>query len=419
MPPTQPIKAVRGTQDLLPGALAAWRFVEGTAVAVAHGFGYQEIRTPVLEPLELVERVGTATDVVQKELYRFQDSKGRWIVLRPEFTAGVVRAYFEGGLNQQPQPVRLWSLGALFRHDRPQAFRYRQFHQFNLEAIGDGAAALDAEVIEVFKSWLDGLGVRRAQLLLNSIGDQSCRPAYLRTLQDYYRPHAAELCRADQERLERNPLRLLDCKEEQCQPLKAAAPRITEHLCSDCALAFEEVKALLDGAGIEYRLDPFLVRGLDYYTRTVFEFVHDALGGQQNSIGGGGRYDGLAEALGWPATPGVGFAAGMERAVHAMTQESETVVPMAAAEILVLPDGEGLASAAARVGRLLREAGATEVDYTTRSLKAKMRAAGRSGARWAAIFNAAEAARQVVQLRDLASGEQREVGWDSLTEALS
>ncbi|HLQ62324.1 MAG TPA: histidine--tRNA ligase [Candidatus Acidoferrales bacterium] len=418
MPPSQPIRAARGVRDVLPGERAAWAQVEQAAARVARSFGYQEIEVPIIEPAELVERMGEDTDVVAKEIYRFQDRGGRWLALRPEATAGVVRAYFEGGLQAGPQPARLYLLGPMFRYDRPQAGRYRQFHQLDVEAIGDPSPALDAEIIELAAGWLNALGLRDVRLELNSIGDSRCRPAYLRLLQDYYRPHKEKLHPDCQRRLETNPLRLLDCKEERCQPFKARAPRVTDHLCEPCQEAFSEVRGLLDAAGIEYQLNPFLVRGLDYYTRTVFEFQHEALGGAQNSLVGGGRYDGLASALNWPDTPAVGFAAGLERVLSMMKREGEEVVPAPAAGLLVLPAEPGLSVAAAQVARSCREAVATAVDYSERSLRAKMRAAAKAGARWVAIFNREEGARKVVQLREMTSGEQAEVAWADLPERL-
>jgi len=418
VPPAQPIKAARGVRDILPAERAGWEFVEQSARAVARRFGYQEIVTPAIERAELVERgVGDETDIVQKEIYRVvgKEDGGQQLVLRPEATAGVVRAYFEGNLNHASQPVRLFLLGPMFRHDRPQAGRYREFHQFDIEAVGDGSAALDAEVIEVALEWLGRLGLGQVQTELNSIGDQACRPAYLERLKAYYRPLKDGLGPDCRRRLEANPLRLLDCKEDECQPFRAGAPKITDHLCAECAKAFAEVRRLLDAAAVEYTLNPHLVRGLDYYTRTVFELKHESL---RDSVCGGGRYDGLARELGWPDTPAVGFAAGLERVLAAMGAEGEDVVAPAPADLLVVPDGDTLSVAAASVARAARSAVSTSVDYSDRSLKAKMRSANRLGVRWVALFNASEAERQVVQLREMASGEQSEVSWNELPERL-
>jgi len=417
MAPTEPIRATRGVRDLLPAQRSAWQVVERAAAVVAERFGYQEIQTPIIEPAELVERgVGDDTDIVSKELYKFQDPGRRWLVLRPEATAGVLRAYFEGNLNQGPQPARLYTQGPMFRHDRPQAGRYRQFHQFDVEAIGDDAPGLDAEVIELAWTWFRELGLSRVSLQVNSIGDSNCRPAYREALLAYYRPLRDQLCHDCQRRLESNPLRLLDCKED--AGFREAAPKISAFLCDACRDAFDQVTAHLDAAGIAYTVNPLLVRGLDYYARTAFEFWHESLSGAQNALGGGGRYDGLAEAIGWPSTPGVGFAAGLDRVVLMLAEEGIEIVAPAAADVLVVPDGEGLEIPAGVVGRIAREVLTAAVDYTTRSLKAKMRSANRTGARWVLLLNADDSARKVVRLKEMASSDQVEVAWADLEEAL-
>ena len=400
-------------RDILPRERAIWRVAERAAADVARRFGYEEIVTPAIEHAELVERVGEDTDAVAKELYRFDDRGGRNLALRPEATAGVVRAYFEGDLNQGPQPARLYLIGPMFRYDRPQKGRYRQFFQFNIEAIGVGSAALDAEVIEVAEGWLQEVGLGELRLELNSIGDGKCRPAYLETLKAYYRPLKSQLHGECQLRLERNPLRLLDCKVPQCQPFKAGAPRITEHLCEECSAAWTEVRGLLDAAGIEYQLNPYLVRGLDYYTRTVFEFYPAGAEGQQDALASGGRYDGLAEAEGWPATPGVGFAGGMDRVTELMAASGEEVVAPPAADVVVLPDGE-LDVAAAEVARICRTVRSTVVDYDRKSLRAKMRSANKLGARWVVLLTEEDARRRTAQLKEMVSGEQVEVAWVEL-----
>jgi histidyl-tRNA synthetase len=270
----QPIRAARGLRDLLPAALPTWREVGTEARAVATRYGYQEIETPLIEPEALVERgVGGDTDVVRKEIYRLQPHAERGgvpLVLRPEATAGIVRAYFEGGLNQRPQPVRLWTQGAMFRHDRPQAGRYRQFWQFDVEVIGDAGPAFDAEVIELVWDWYRALGLRGLSLEMNTIGDSRCRPAYLERLREYFRPLAPALGPDDRRRLDENPLRLLDSKDETLTRLRDGAPRLSDALCGECAAHWSAVRALLAAAAIPYRVNPHLVRGLDYYTRTVW-----------------------------------------------------------------------------------------------------------------------------------------------------
>jgi histidyl-tRNA synthetase len=418
MPRTEPIKAVRGVRDLLPQERALWRTVEKAAARVARTFGYQEIVTPILEHTDLIERVGSDTDAVAKELYRFEDRGGRHLALRPEATAGIVRAYFEGGINQGPQPARLFLIGPMFRYDRPQKGRYRQFFQFDVEAIGGASPALDAEIIELGATWLREVGVRDLSLELNTIGDSKCRPAYLEKLQAYYRPLKDKLHGDCQRRLETNPLRLLDCKVPQCQPFKAKAPRITDHLCEECAEAWAVVRRLLDAAAIEYRLNPYLVRGLDYYTRTVFEFYPGGASGAQDALVAGGRYDGLAEAEGWPATPGVGFAGGLDRVTEVVAGSGAEVIPEPAAEVVVLAEA-GLEVEAAEVARICRVARSVAVDYEPKSLRAKMRSANKLGARWVVLLDAEDAARQAAQLKDMASGEQVESPWTELPGLLS
>ena len=418
MPRAEPIKAVRGMRDILPRERAIWRVAEKAAADVARRFGYDEIVTPVIEHADLIERVGEDTDAVAKELYRFDDRGGRNLALRPEATAGVVRAYFEGGLNQGPQPARLHLIGPMFRYDRPQKGRYRQFFQFNIEAIGVGSAALDAEVIELAHDWLREVGLGQLRLELNSIGDAKCRPAYLEKLKAYYRPLKDKLHGDCQLRLERNPLRLLDCKVEQCQPFKAGAPRITDHLCDECSAAWAEVRRLLDAAGVEYELNPYVVRGLDYYTRTVFEFYPAGATGQQDALASGGRYDGLAEAEGWPATPGVGFAAGLDRVTELMAATGAEAIAPGVADVAVLPDGD-LDVAAADVARICRTVQSVWVDYERKSLRAKMRAANKLGARWVVLISEEDAKRRIAQLKEMASGEQVEVAWTDLPARLS
>jgi histidyl-tRNA synthetase len=422
MPSAQPITAARGVRDIVPSERAAWRLVEDAAGRVATSFGYQQIATPIIERAELIERgVGGETEVVQKEIYRLQGpDESQQLALRPEATAGVVRAYFQGGLDRGPQPARLYQTGPMFRHDRPQKGRYREFHQFDVEAIGEDSPALDAEVIEIMARWLEAVGISGTTLHLNTIGDPLCRAAYLEMLVAYYTPIKEKLHPDCQRRLLTNPLRLLDCKHDQCQPFKQNAPRIADNVCDDCKQAFAEVRRLLDAAGLEYELDPYLVRGLDYYTRTVFEFIDPGHGGAQNALGGGGRYDVLAAELGYPDTPGVGFAAGLERVIELMQESGEEVIPAPAAEVLVVPEGAGLTAPAAELARICRDARPTAVDHSVgRSLKARMRSASKLGVRWVAIFNAEEAQGGKVRLRDMAGHEQRELAWEEVAPALA
>ena len=418
MPRTEPIRAVRGVRDILPGDLPVWRAAEQAGRDVARRFGYEEMVTPILEHAELIERVGEDTDTVSKELYRFDDRGGRNLALRPEATAGVVRAYFEGGLNQGPQPVRVFLFGPMFRYDRPQKGRYRQFFQFDIEAIGAAAPGVDAEVIELGQDWLNEVGIQDLRLEVNSIGDGKCRPAYLEKLREYYRPLRSQLGGDSQLRLERNPLRLLDSKLPHEQPFKERAPKITDHLCAECAAHWAEVLRLLDRAEIEYQVNPYLVRGLDYYTRTVFEFYPGHATGQQDALCSGGRYDGLAEAEGWPATPAVGFAGGLDRVVELTSGAGAQAPARPPADVLVLPDGD-LAVAAAEVARICRAVRSVAVDYEPKSLRAKMRSANKFGAKWVVLLSADDAKHRKAQLKDMGSGEQEALDWAELPTRLA
>ncbi len=418
MPRSEPIRAVRGVRDILPAEMPVWRAAQAGAAGVAKRFGYEEIITPIIEHAELIERVGADTDAVAKELYRFDDRGGRNLALRPEATAGVVRAYFEGGLNQGAQPSRLYLFGPMFRYDRPQKGRYRQFYQFNVEAIGSAAPGLDAEVVELAGNWLNEVGLQDLRLELNTIGDGRCRSAYLERLKEYYRPLKSELGGDSQLRLERNPLRLLDSKVPQEQPFKDGAPKIIDHLCDECSEHWSSVRRLLDSASIEYQLNPYLVRGLDYYTRTVFEFYPGGAIGQQDALASGGRYDGLAEAEGWPATPGVGFAGGLDRVTELMGAAGTEVATAPPADVLVLPDGD-LAVEAAEVARICRAVRSVAVDYEAKSLRAKMKSANRLGAKWVVLLTPDEAKRRVAQIRDMTSGLQEELAWTELPTRLA
>ena len=415
---SEPIKAARGVRDILPAAIPLWRQAEQSAADVARRFGYQEIATPIIEQLELIQRVGEETDAVAKELYKVEKRGSQNLALRPEATAGVVRAYFEGGLNQGPQPSRLYLIGPMFRHDKPQKGRYRQFFQFNIEVIGGASPGFDAEVIELAMSWLNEVGLQDLRIELNSIGDAKCRPAYLERLKDYYRPLKSRLHADSQVRLERNPLRLLDSKVAQDQPFKADAPKITDHLCDECAAHWSAVRRLLDAAGMAYELNPYLVRGLDYYTRTVFEFYPGGASGQQDALVAGGRYDGLAEAEGWPATPGVGFAGGIDRVIELMAAGGLELIAKPAADVVVLPDGE-LSVEAAEVARICRAVRSATVDYEPRSLRAKMKWANKLGAKWVVLLSPADAKRRRAQIREMTSGEQTELDWAELPTRLA
>jgi histidyl-tRNA synthetase len=405
-------RAPRGVTDILPEDQPYWRWIRDTAARVAESFGYREIQTPIFEYAGVFIRPGAhGTDLVDKEVYRFEDRGGDDLVLRPEGTAAVCRAYLEHGMHNLPQPVRLFYISSFFRYDRPQAGRYRMFHQFGIEAIGDEGPGVDAETIDLLRSVYDALGLRDYKLQLNTIGDANCRPAYLEKLRAYYTDKLERMCGDCKNRYNINPLRLLDCKNEPCQPFKAGAPTIAENLCDACAEHFEAVKDLLSGVGIEYTINSTLVRGLDYYTRTAFEFEPAGEGSQQSVLGGGGRYDGLIEQLGGRPTPGIGFGAGIERLILNLKKQGlePPVTPRVDAFVAVLDAAAQVLGAT--VANELRQAGVSVVTGTTgRSLRAQMRHANQLEARYVLIIGAEELAAGSVTLRNLETSEQESVG---------
>ena len=412
-------QAPRGTQDILPEEQSYWDYVRETAARLARLFGYGRIDTPIFEPAALfVRTTGEATDIVQKEMYLFQDRGGQELALRPEGTAPVCRAYLEHGLHNRPQPVRLWYIAPIFRYDRPQAGRYRQHHQFGAEAIGDASPLLDAEVIELLWRLYQELGLSGLTLNLNSIGDRACRPRYLEALREYYRPRLDEVCEDCRGRFQRNPLRLLDCKQPQCQPVIAGAPAITDYLCQPCAEHFAALRSYLEALGIPYELNPRLVRGLDYYTRTVFE-VYPPEEGAQSALGGGGRYDGLIEELGGPPTPAVGFGTGLERIILNLKRQEVPLPGSPGLEVYVAWQTPAARTAALRLASQLRREGvAALVASGDRSLKSQMRQADALGARYAVIIGQRELDAGTVTLRRLADSHQTTLPLDQLLSHL-
>ncbi len=410
---------VRGTQDLLPADRPFWDRMERAASETAGRAGYVRIETPAFEATELFTRsAGEGSDVVSKEMYTFIDRGGRSLTLRPEGTAPIVRAYFDGSLDQEPQPVRLYYLGPFFRYDRPQAGRYRQFHQFGIEAIGEAHPLLDVEAIQVGWEWFRQLGVEDLALKLNSIGDDVCRPSYRELLRDYYRPHLAELSEESRLRFEKNPLRLFDSKDPEEQRYKLAAPRMIDHLCAACAEAFHLVQEGLRAEGITFDLDPTLVRGLDYYTRTVFEYQHGSLSGAQNALGGGGRYDGLAAELGYRATPGIGFALGLERTLLILKQLGK--LAMDGPDVYALALQQSDQAYAGRLASSLRSRGLRVVlDPGEARLDARLRKAARRGARVAVIIGPDERARGEAVIRDMRLKTQSTVPEGEIVSAVT
>jgi histidyl-tRNA synthetase len=407
---TRQYRAPRGTQDVLPEKQPAWDFVRDAVARWCTVFGYRRIETPVFEDATLFTRgVGEVTDIVQKEMYVFQDRGRKDLALRPEGTAPVCRAYLEHGMHNLPQPVRLWYWTPIFRYDRPQTGRYRQHHQFGAEAIGEADAAVDAEIIELLWRLYEELGLTDLTLNLNSIGDQNCRPAYLELLRDYYRDRLSLVCTDCQARYERNPLRLLDCKQERCQPVIAGAPTITQHLCAGCTSHFNELRSYLDVAGIPFLLNPRLVRGLDYYNRTTFEVLPKEEGGQ-STMGGGGRYDGLIEQLGGRPTPGVGFGSGIERIILNLERQNIPLPATRPVKVYVVSQSPAARVAVFRLASVLRRTGiSTTASSGERSLKSQMRQADALGAEYAAIIGERELRDSVVTLKHLADGEQETV----------
>lgn len=409
----------RGTQDLLPSEQPYWGTLEDAAKDIAGRFGYQRIETPIFESTDLFVRgVGEGTDIVSKEMFTFGDRGGRSLTLRPEGTAPIMRAYFDAGMQLEPQPVRLYYVGPYFRSERPQAGRFHEFHQFGIETIGDASPLLDVEAIVLGWDWFAGLEVGGVTLRLNSIGDEVCRPAYRDLLRDYYRPHLAKLSEESRVRFERNPLRLFDSKDPQDEPLKRDAPRIVDHLCGSCVEAFRIVKETLTAEEIPFELDPTLVRGLDYYTRTVFEYQHESLGGAQNSLGGGGRYDGLAAALGYRPTPGVGFAMGMDRTAIVLKQNKPLAPPVPEVYAVALEARDE--PYVFHLASTLRARGISVVfDPSPAKLDAKLRKAVRRGARLALIIGPEEREKRQVVVRNMKEKAQTSVAERDLLSTVS
>ncbi len=402
----------RGTEDVLPAQSGRWQRAERIAREFAGRWGFGEIRTPTFEHTELIHRVGESTDVVQKETYDFADRGGRQLSLRPEGTAAVVRACLQGGLVAQGLPVKVYYLSmSAFRYERPEAGRLREHHQFGCETLGAPGPAADAELVSLLGDYLAAVGIHAAVAHVNSIGCQECRPRYREALRAYYGAHLAELCADCRRRLDQNPLRLLDCRVDRALALQA--PRAVDFLCADCAAHHASLGRLLDAAGLAWEQDHLLVRGFDYYTRTVFEFVHGGLGAQ-SGLGGGGRYDRLVAELGGPDIPAAGFGLGLERLLLALEKEGQTGGDAPACSVLVA--GDDVEQAFAMATALRRSGLQADFDPLGRSLKAQLRHASRLGARFVAILGAPD---EAVVLRDMALRQQRPVQRDGLAAAVA
>jgi histidyl-tRNA synthetase len=405
---SEQFRALQGFKDVLPDEQPYWRYVEKVASEVAELYGYRRIETPLVEETAVFLRTsGEGTDIVDKEMYSFNDRPDKDgnslnLSLRPEGTAGVVRAYLEHGMFKLPQPVKLYYMSApMFRHDKPQAGRYREHHQFGCEALGKDDPAIDAEMIGLLYQVYTSLGLKYIRVRINSIGDQNCRPQYIEKLKDYYRPLLNDCCEDCQVRFYKNPLRLLDCKEAQDQPKIAAAPKITDELCEPCREHFEAVQRFLDYYQVPFSIDSLIVRGLDYYTRTVFEFTSDL---DRLALNGGGRYDGLAEILGGQHTPGIGFGAGVERIIQELKRQGITPPPEEPVQAFVVYFDRTAEqkNTAVEITAELRRAGIkTEMSYGDRSGKAQMKSANSSGAAYAVLLKDEELANGLVTVKDL------------------
>ncbi len=412
-------QAPRGTKDILPDGVERWRYVEEKIRDICERFGYREIRTPLFEHTELFQRgIGDTTDVVEKEMYTFTDRGGRSITLRPENTAAAVRAYLEHKLYAEDALTKLFYIGSMFRFDRPQKGRFREFHQFGVEALGEASPAVDAEIILLAVRFLQSLGLKELSLSINSVGDPACRPVYREKLKEFFSGKLDGLCDDCRSRYDRNPMRILDCKNEHCHELSVGAPEITDCLCDECAGHFEKVKSYLTAAGVPFTCDPRLVRGLDYYTKTAFEIKYEPLGAQ-SAVAGGGRYDGLVEEIGGNPTPAVGFAVGLERVMLAMEMQDLFPETEEGSDAFIVAMGDAAKEEAFRLLTELRDAGlSARMDYAGRSMKSQMKQADKANARYALILGEDELAKGVVTLRNMESSAQEQVAREEIVNKL-
>ena len=410
----------RGTNDFLPGETEKWQYIEQAMRNICRTFGYKEIRTPIFEHTELFLRsVGDTSDIVEKEMYSFEDKAFRHLTLRPENTAGVVRAFLENRLYADPQPTKLYYIGPMFRYDQPQAGRYRQFNQFGVEVMGTNDPSIDGEVIALAAELFKGLGLKNLTVKINTVGCKDCRPQHSQKLKEYFSQYKNELCPTCQSRLERNPLRILDCKEEKCKEIAEGAPTTIEAACDNCKSHFAKVQKYLDMAGISYEVDTNLVRGLDYYTQTAFEIVVNTIGSAQNAVCGGGRYNGLLEQIGSTDMPGIGFAVGMERLLLTMKEEGVELSLEENPAVYIASLGEKAAEAAFGITHELRKRGIyAEKDYLSRSLKAQMKGADRLKVKYVVMIGDDELAKNALVVRNMADGSQEEVAIEEIVSYL-
>ena len=398
-----------GTQDILPEDQPYWEHLRTRVAEIACSYGFVRIDTPMFEATQLFTRgVGEATDIVEKEMYAFKDKGDHDIALRPEFTAGVMRAYIENGMQVLPKPVKLYSIGPIFRYERPQAGRFRQFYQFNAEVIGVQSPLADLEIMLLGWDIYASFGFQNLSFQVNSTGCPKCRPQYIEQLKTHYKAHKAEICDDCKRRLQVNPLRVLDCKQEQCQPVMESAPKMMRHLCKECDEHFAALRGYLDSLERQYTVNHKLVRGLDYYTKTVFEVWAEGIGAQ-SAVCGGGRYDGLIELLGGPATPSVGFAVGMERVVMVMKDQNTPVPPLPEPTVFVAFLGKASQHYAVQLLVKLRQTGIAALGAMSGSLRSQLRQADKNKARITLIVGEDEIAQGVVTLRDMKTGSQEAI----------
>lgn len=407
-------KAIKGTKDVLPSEVYKNQYIEATCLTVAENFGYKEMRTPVFEHTELFQRgVGDTTDVVQKEMYTFDDKGGRSITLRPEGTAGAARSFLENGLSNEALPQKICYLTSCYRYEKPQAGRLREFHQFGIECFGATSPLADAEMIALAKQIFDELGVKDLHLELNSIGCPTCRAEYHKALKEYFASRVDELCDTCRDRLDRNPMRILDCKSPVCSEIAKDAPVVLDYLCDECKEHFEKTKSYLDAMNIEYIVNPQIVRGLDYYTKTVFEFVSDSIGAQ-GTVCGGGRYDGLIEELGGQHTPSLGFAMGLERLQLVMEAQGCEFPEQSRPDLFIVAMGDKATLKAVEIAKDMRDEGYSVVyDLNGRSLRAQMKYADKINAKYNVVIGDNEVDTKSAVLKDMATGEQSDISLET------
>ena len=411
--------APKGTKDIMPDQIYKWHYVEDHFRKMCDLYGFKEIRTPMFEHTELFQRgVGDTTDIVQKEMYTFDDHAGRSITLKPEGTASVVRSFIEHKVYADVQPTKNYYIIPCFRYEKPQSGRLREFHQVGLEIFGTPDMLADCDVISIAHDFLDEMGVKDVELRINSVGCPKCRAKYREALKDFLRPHYDELCDTCKDRFDRNPMRILDCKSPEDQKIVKDAPLMLDYLCDDCREAFEEVKSGLDAMGIEYVIDPKIVRGLDYYTKTAFEFVSNKIGAQ-GTVCGGGRYDDLVEEVGGPSVPGVGFGLGIERLLLLMEANGHEIPQPEPLSVFIAFMGDRAKKEGQRILHELHLAGiSAQMDILSRNVKGQFKYAARLGARFTVMIGDDEIDRGVVQLKDMEAHEQKEVAIEMLPEEL-